>query len=139
MAANPNPTRISSAMWRLWEDFHQWEPKSKLGGIYADKAGYHNYRNALPVSDYSRRLSADMRGSGTKASAFDFTMPTAEMKKYTTRLDDTHRCCASSSAPRTARTSIATCCTVVKRWALVRMRDQIQVEILLTSGTSMGQ
>jgi hypothetical protein len=87
MAANPNPTRISSAMWRLWEDFHQWEPKSKLGGIYADKAGYHNYRNALPVSDYSRRLSADMRGSGTKASAFDFTMPTAEMKKYTTRLD----------------------------------------------------
>jgi hypothetical protein len=92
LAANPNPSRISTAIWRLWTDFDRIEPTALLGGVYAAKPGYHNYRNALPSSDYSvRDLAADRRGSGTKASAIDLTMSDGAMRKYTGRLDSAAR------------------------------------------------
>jgi hypothetical protein len=79
------------AIWRLWSEFDRFEPSALLSGIYAPKNGYHNYRTALSVSDYSRRLAADMRGSGSKASAIDLTLSDAAMRKYTMRLDHAAR------------------------------------------------
>lgn len=88
---NPNPSRISSAMWRLWNDFDAYYPPALLGGIYAAKPGYHNYRNALPTTDYSVRLMADKRGSGTKSDGIDLSMPPDGMKLHTMRLDKAAR------------------------------------------------
>lgn len=85
---NPNSTRITTAMWNFWGQFQALEPSAEMGGIYANKPGYHNYRNALPSSDYSRRdVAADREGPGDKASAVDLTMSKFAMVKYTTRLD----------------------------------------------------
>lgn len=89
MAANPSPTRISNEMWRFWEEFLAFEKSAKLGGIYANKPGYHNYGSALPGSDYSvRDVPNDRQGPADKASAWDLTLPPAEMKLYTKRLVD---------------------------------------------------
>ncbi|MFY1660913.1 hypothetical protein [Micromonospora sp. WMMD1274] len=87
--SNPNPARISDPMWRLWTEFSAFEPAVKLGGIYADKAGYHNRRSALAKTDYSvEDLAADRQGPSDKASAWDLTLPEAKMKLYSKRLAD---------------------------------------------------
>ncbi|GAA3750731.1 hypothetical protein [Micromonospora maritima] len=89
MAANPNPTRISGALWDFWLGFDALEPTVQLGGVYAPKPGYHNYRAAVPGSDYSsgRDVADDKQGSKDFASAIDLTMSTEAMIRYTTRLD----------------------------------------------------
>ena len=91
--ANPNPTRISDAMWWLWTEFDKLESSALLGGVYAAKPGYHNVRSALPSSDYStgRDIAADKLGPAGKASAIDLTMSAAAMKLYSKRLDDAAR------------------------------------------------
>lgn len=88
--ANPNPTRISDPIWRLWTDFLAFEPTAKLSGVYADKPGYHNYRAALPSTDYSsgRDVANDKLGPSDKASAIDITLSTEKMKLYSKRLRD---------------------------------------------------
>jgi hypothetical protein len=92
LATNPNPTRISAAIWRLWSNFDRIESSALLGGVYAAKPGYHNYRNALPSSDYSvRDVGADRRGSGIKASAIDLSLSDSAMRRYTGRLDSAAR------------------------------------------------
>lgn len=88
---NPNPTRISTPVWRLWTEFDAYYPPALLGGIYAAKPGYHNYRTALPSTDYSVQLLADKRGSGTKADGIDLSMPPDGMKLHTRRLDQAAR------------------------------------------------
>lgn len=88
MATNPNPARISAASWRFWEEFLAFEPTVKLGGWYADKSGYHNFRDDLPSDDYSvEDVAYDRQGPGNYASAFDFTLPDEKMKTYSGRLD----------------------------------------------------
>lgn len=85
---NPSPRRISGAIWRLWTDFDAHEPEALLGGVYAAKPGYHNFRDALPSSDYSvEDVAADRRGPGGYASALDISLPPEQMRLYTARLD----------------------------------------------------
>lgn len=92
MASNPNPTRISAPMWRLWEEFLAYEPQARLGGIYADKAGYHNYRANLPSSDYSvEEVANDRKGSAQYAAGIDITLNEKDMILYTNRLDAAYR------------------------------------------------
>jgi hypothetical protein len=87
-AANPNPAQITGEIWRFWGQFDAFEPSAQLGGVYAAKPGYHNYRNALATSDYSRAdVANDRQGPGDKAAAIDLTMSDAAMRKYTTRMD----------------------------------------------------
>lgn len=93
---NPNPAKIPDTLWWLWLHLHALEPKSKLGGIYADKSGYHNTgqenKRRWP-NNYSIRDKVDQSGPGwTKASAIDWTFPDAQagrfatIDKYTSRL-----------------------------------------------------
>ena len=81
---NPSPARITDPMWRLWTDrpVGSW----RLGGIYANKSGYHNTRAANQSQwpgNYSIRLALDLKGPADKAAAIDYTMSDAEMRKRT--------------------------------------------------------
>lgn len=89
-ASNPSPSRITAPMWRLWVDrpVTGW----RLGGIYANKRGYHNTVTANLKSwpsNYSVRFALDTkRGPKDKARGIDYTMSDADMRKYTKRLID---------------------------------------------------
>lgn len=80
---------------RFWAEFSAIEPSAELGGIDADKPGYHEKRNDIIAAgrggdDYSvAHVAADRRGRGTVGSAIDLTMWPAggsAMRKYTGRL-----------------------------------------------------
>lgn len=89
--ANPNPARITDAMWRMWTEAQAIIPGVRLGGIWAPKSGYHNTVDANQASwpgNYSIRLQLDLVTPQTKARALDLTMSTAEMKLRTKRLLD---------------------------------------------------
>ena len=64
-------------------------PAAQLGGIYANKPGYHNKRDQLPGSDYSCQQPDDLAGSGQDAAVLDITLhdPT-DMARITQRLID---------------------------------------------------
>jgi hypothetical protein len=93
---NPNPSLITDAEWWLWQRLHELEPKTKLGGIYADKSGFHNTGNKNKSrwpGNYSVRDKVNQSGPGmTHASAEDWTFPDAQaghyatIDKYTSRL-----------------------------------------------------
>ena len=71
-------------MWQFWLEFQKLEPTCLLGGIYASKPGYHNFRDALPRSDYSVQLALDKQGPGDMAAAIDLTFPDAQSGRYET-------------------------------------------------------
>jgi hypothetical protein len=88
MASNPNPTRISSALWELWTKFDKLEKSVQYGGTYTVKPGYHNARQKLSRSDYSvGDVGNDRLGSAQLTSAIDLTMSRKAMVKYSKRLD----------------------------------------------------
>lgn len=77
------PAYTSPHMWQFWLDFKKLEPKAKLGGTFANKAGYHNVPKNLRAGDYSLRYG---RGNAAWCAAIDLTLPLAEMKRYSARL-----------------------------------------------------
>ena len=76
------------AMRACYDRIKKAVPSAQLGGIYANKPGYHNCRNQLPSSDYSVQKSYDQKGDGWAAGALDITLQPNEMKKFTQRLID---------------------------------------------------
>lgn len=86
MALNPIPNRITPEMWQLWETIDGVVPTAQLGGIFANKSGYHNTVNANLASwpnDYSVQQSQDLQGPRDKARALDITLSAAEMRRRT--------------------------------------------------------
>jgi len=89
--ANPNRTYITDAMWWLWLACHGFIPGVRLGGIYADKKGYHNtvFANLSKwPGNYSVRHAIDRRDPKDKARAIDLTMNDTWMRTITRRLLD---------------------------------------------------
>ena len=83
MAPNPNPARITAAMWWLWEQLHALEPPdTALGGIYANKTGYHNTRAGNKPGNYCVVEPQDKRGPADKAAAIDWTFRSAQRGDY---------------------------------------------------------
>lgn len=103
-AANPNPARITNEMWWLWEQMLALEPSSKLGGIYANKPGYHNARGNLPSWDYSVCDNPpDQGGPPDKAAAIDWTFVDAQAGNYSTISKYTKRLINSGKDPNDPR------------------------------------
>lgn len=90
-ASNPNPTYITDDMWWLWLACLGFIPGVRLGGIYANKSGWHNTVNANLSrwpGNYSVRNPIDRRDPKTKARAIDLTMNATWMRIITQRLLD---------------------------------------------------
>ncbi len=91
---NPNPGSVTDAEWWLWCRLHELEPGTKLGGIVANKPGFHARGQYLKSkgrdhgqgdrsTDYSIRDAVNRRGNWlTHASALDWTFPDAQVGKY---------------------------------------------------------
>ena len=82
---------MTAAIQHLYDRLEVTYPHAQLelGGIYANKPGYHNKRDNLPGSDYSVQHPDDRAGSGQDASALDITLRNPpEIAKLTQRLID---------------------------------------------------
>ncbi len=93
-----------TAIEDFWSDFHKLEPSAKLGGIYANKKGYHNKRMNLPSTDYSvAQFAKDRVGPKDEASGIDITFPDAQRGDYSTIAKYSRRLLAAGKAkdPRT--------------------------------------
>lgn len=87
-STNPNPSLITQPMWDFWLAFKTLEPSVLLGGIYANKSGYHNTR-AANIANYPGNYSyaqytLDRQGPDDKSAAIDFTFPNAQAGNYST-------------------------------------------------------
>lgn len=88
---NPNPSRITAEMWWLWVQLKALIPGVRLGGIFADKSGYHNTvlaNLARWPGNYSVRHAIDREQPRDKARAIDLTMNSTWMRTITRRLLD---------------------------------------------------
>lgn len=84
----PNPYHhVTDAMWWFWCKLHEHDPKIELGGIYANKKGFHNTGAAnekywpgnYSIRDYPNRTGPWWRDY---ASAIDLTFPEAQKGDY---------------------------------------------------------
>lgn len=92
MAANPNPSRITEAMWWFIEEWERLEPATVYAGSWGNfKPGYHCdwdtiHAKGWAANDYSVKLPDDKVG-GTYLSkygaAVDITFPSAQSGNYT--------------------------------------------------------
>lgn len=85
---NPNPARITDAMWMLWEACYSFIPGVQNAGIWTDhKSGYHcdvNNNLAHWPGSYSVQLALDTQyGPRDKGRAIDLTMSDAQMRERT--------------------------------------------------------
>lgn len=90
-AANPNPSRITAEMWWLWVQLQAVIAGVRLGGIFADKSGYHNTvlaNLARWPGNYSVRYAIDRGDPRDKARAIDLTMSSTWMRTITRWLLD---------------------------------------------------
>jgi hypothetical protein len=94
MSTPPN-AYTTAPLWELWLGADKAIKSARFGGIYANKSGYHNTRNAHLSEagrergwddNYSVQLPLDKQGPGDKAAALDLTLSDADMKTYTKRL-----------------------------------------------------
>lgn len=92
LPANKNPARITDALWWLRCMRLRLEPLSEDGGIFADKAGYHNAGENLEDhglgdsdTDHSIRRAPDRAGPWWEefAAAHDWTFTRAHTGNYT--------------------------------------------------------
>lgn len=90
---NPNPKRITDALWWLVCMRELLEPASENGGTYGNKPGSHNIGDDLPDygpgdrrTDHSIRDPANRRGPWWReyCAAHDWTFPDAQRGHYTT-------------------------------------------------------
>jgi len=75
-----------NAIQQLFDTVKQRMPSAALGGIYANKPGYHNARNQLSSGDYSVQKPPDKEGDGWAAAALDITPNAADQKTMSQRL-----------------------------------------------------
>ena len=94
---------ITDEMWYFWTEFKKIEPTVELGGIYADKPGYHNTRAGNSPSNYSVVLPPDKLGPSDKAAAIDLTFPNAQSGNYTTIAKYSSRLLKSGKDPNDPR------------------------------------
>lgn len=86
----PNSTVITDAEWWFWLRLKELEPRTQLGGIYANKKGFHGRGNDQTdhgqgnrLTNYSIRDAINRFGAGmTNGSALDWTFPDAQQGKY---------------------------------------------------------
>lgn len=97
-APNPNPERVTDAMWRFSLALVDLEPGTVIAGIYVNKPGFHgtraqNIARSGEGGDYSIRHPLDLLGPDDKAAAVDWTHRSAQsgdyrsMAKYGDRLE----------------------------------------------------
>lgn len=86
MAANPNPSRIPEPLWWFWQQLDVLGGNDdELGGIYANKKGYHNTRAANLAywpGNYSVVLPLDKLGPSDKSAGVDWTFRSAQGGNY---------------------------------------------------------
>src|SRR5690242_15431063 len=82
MASNPNPDRITGPSWSFMESVLTLCSAMHNGGIYANKPGFHNTRNANSSGNYSVQGVRNQRGPGDKAAAYDITFSDAQGGNY---------------------------------------------------------
>jgi len=90
---NPNPSTVTDALWWFWLQFKAHEPSVLLGGIYANKPGFHNtgakvvdHGQGNARTDYSIRDKVNRSGTHwrDRAAAIDLTFPDAQRGNYAT-------------------------------------------------------
>lgn len=94
---------ITEEMWYFWTEFKKIEPTVELGGIYADKPGYHNTRAGNSSTNYSVVLPEDKLGPSDKAAAIDLTFPNAQSGNYSTIAKYSSRLLKSGQDPNDNR------------------------------------